>query len=246
LDSFVLKNNLLNESQYGFRSKRSTSLALLELTEEITKSVDSKKITIGVYIDLKKAFDTINHDLLLKKMEQYGIRGIANDWVKSYLSNRFQYVQYDDCKSDSLKVLCGVPQGSILGPQLFLLYINDICNVSEIVKFILFADDTNLFYSDNTVDKVESVLNSELKKLCEWFNLNKLSLNVLKTNYMLFGKNKGKHNIAIYMNNSKIDRVSETKFLGVMIDESLTWKSHITYIGNKIAKSIGILYKASK
>ena len=114
----------------------STSLALLELTEEITSALDKKKSTIGVFIDLKKAFDTIDHTLLLEKLRHYGVRGVANDWLSSYLENRLQYVSFGDTDSTLRNVICGVPQGSILGPKLFTLYINDICNVSP-VSFLL-------------------------------------------------------------------------------------------------------------
>ena len=141
LDSFITKYDILSKSQYGFRSNRSTSMALVELLEKITNSIDDKKITVGVFIDLKKAFDTIDHKLLLKKMEFYGIRGIVLKWVKSYLANRKQYVCMNSSRSDLLQIRCGVPQGSILGPKFFILYINDICNCSNILQFILFADE---------------------------------------------------------------------------------------------------------
>ena len=190
LDIFLDKFEVLHSSQYGFQKNRSTSVALLDLIESITNAIDNKKATIGIYIDLKKAFDTIDHKLLLNKLEKYGIRGNANNWVRSYLDNRLQFVHYNGCNSDFLRVVCGVPQGSILGPKLFILYINDICNVSEIFKYVLFADDTNIFCSDNNLHNLMMTVNKELKKLCDWFAVNKLSLNLNKTNYMIFNKTK--------------------------------------------------------
>ena len=123
---------------------RSTYMALMDLIENICESIDKKKYVMGIFIDLKKAFDTIDHNILLNKLYHYGIRGISNDCIKSFLENRKQFVQYDDAISDYKEILCSVPQGSILGPKLFILYINDICKISEIMKFVLFADDTNI------------------------------------------------------------------------------------------------------
>ena len=125
----------------------STALAIIELVEEITTAIDEGKTTVGVFIDLKKAFDTVDHNILVKKLEHYGIRGLAKNWVCSYLENRRQYVCINDSNSECLDVKCGVPQGSILGPALFILYVNDMCNVSKSLKSILFTDDTNLFYA---------------------------------------------------------------------------------------------------
>ena len=189
----------------------STSHALLDLVEEITSSIDAKKISIGVFIDLKKAFDTVNHDLLIGKLEYYGIRGIAQEWLKSYLKDRKQFVQIDECASTLLSVTCRVPQGSILGPKLFILYINDICNASTILKFILFADDTNVFYSGVDIQTLCECISRELGKLHVWLSVNKLSLNVDKTNCILFGNHKNIDNVRISMNNSIITRVRATK-----------------------------------
>ena len=152
LQSFIDKHSILSDSQYGFRSSCSTSSALIELIEEISTSLDNKKIAIGVFIDLRKAFDTIDHKLLLSKLDHYGVRGQSNNWIKSYLEHREQFVQIGDYKSDLLTILCGVPQGSVLGPKLFILYINDLCNVSKLLKFILFADDTNIFRHGDNLD----------------------------------------------------------------------------------------------
>ena len=187
-----------------------TTHALINLVEEISSSVDAKKFSIGVFIDLKKAFDTVNHALLIDKLEFYGVRGPAKMWLKSYLQDRKQFVQIDDCKSTLLNVNCGVPQGSILGPKLFILY--DICNVSEIVKFILFADDTNVFYSDHDINNLCTTMSNELDKLHVWFTVNRLSLNISKTNYILFGRRRC---IADAVSKSPISRVEVTKFLGV-------------------------------
>ena len=147
--------------------------------------LNQRNSTIGTFIDLKKAFDRINHEILFKKLDFYGIRGIVNDWLCSYLSNRKQFVMLDNTESSLLNVICGVPQGSILGPKLFILYINDIVQVSDILKLIIFADDTNAFCSGDTVIDVAKIVSSELNKLKVWFDINKLSLNVSKTNYLV-------------------------------------------------------------
>ena len=140
-------HNMLFQSQYGFRRKHSTNLATVELVTKILQAIDNSEYTIGVFLDLAKAFDTVNHEILLKKLEHYGIRGIALEWFKNYLTNRKQIIKYKSEKSDSLTIKCGVPQGSVLGPLLFLIYMNDISRSSEILSIILFADDTNLFFS---------------------------------------------------------------------------------------------------
>ena len=137
LDAFIEKENIFNESQYGFRSNRSTSMALLELIEEITSAVGNKKIYHRCIYRLKKAFDTIDHKLLLTKLEHYGIRGVAYDWIKSYLCERKQYVSVNSCNSEAMNVVYGVPQGSVLGPKLFIMYVNYICNVSSLLRFFV-------------------------------------------------------------------------------------------------------------
>ena len=248
LNNYVNKHNILSSSQYGFRDKSSTQYALLDLVESLSTAIDDNKFTVGVFIDLRKAFDTIDHDILLRKLYFYGVRGLAYDWVKDYLSSRTQYVQYNNECSSRRNINCGVPQGSILGPLCFILYINDICNVSDILKIILFADDTNLFYSDTNLDRLYGTMNRELKKLVVWFKTNRLSLNVDKTNYILF-KSKNKKidkELKVEIEGNILLCVPYTKFLGVYIDESLSWVNHINLVENKISKNIGVLYRVSK
>ena len=165
--------------------------------------------------------------MLLKKLARYGVRGVANKWLASYLLNRRQYVSIDECNSDLLNVLCGVPQGSILGPKLFILYVNDICNISKILKFVIFADDTNIFCSGLDAMQLSRDLSNELDKLSVWFAVNKLIMNVSKTNFMVFGNSKqGNTTLQVSIKNSKIKRVYVTKVLGILIDDGLNWKEH--------------------
>ena len=164
----------------------STSHALIELVEEITAFLDNNKYAFGIFVDHKKAFATVNHNILANKLYFYGIHGVAHKWIMSYLENRSQFVHYENCDSEVLKICCGVPQGSVLGPKLFILYINYICNVSNFFKFILFADDTNIFYSNSDIAHLVRLTNIELEKLRVWFAVNKLSLNISKTTYMFF------------------------------------------------------------
>ena len=181
LNKFIERHKILSNNQYGFRNNHSTPLAPIDLIEKLTNYLDNKRITVGIFIDLKKAFDTIDHELLLRKLERYGVRGIEHNWLKSYMNNRKQYVSFDNVNSSLLDITCGVPQGSILGPILFILYINDLCNVSEFLKFVLFAEDTNLFASGDNIVSLCNEINKELYKINVWFRINKLSLNLNKT-----------------------------------------------------------------
>uniref|UniRef100_A0A669C5X4 Reverse transcriptase domain-containing protein n=1 Tax=Oreochromis niloticus TaxID=8128 RepID=A0A669C5X4_ORENI len=243
LDKYIEKHNLLSDNQYGFRVKRSTSMAVMELVEGISNAIDNKEYTVGVFIDLKKAFDTIDHSILMNKLERYGIRGIAYKWMKSYLDDRYQYVEINNVKSNQLKVTCGVPQGSVLGPKLFILYINDICSVSKLLKCVLFADDTTLYCSGKDLEQLLTTVEKELNILKNWFDVNKLSLNIKKTKLIIFGTRQMKNVSKIRVNGIEIERVFENKFLGVLIDDKLSWKSHINHVTTKMSKTIAILYK---
>jgi len=186
LKSYLEINNILSDSQYGFREKHSTEHAILDIINRIQSNMNKKLYTCGVFIDLSKAFDTVDHEILLWKLDQYGIRGIVNSWFSSYLKGRFQTTEIENIVSDRQEMLCGVPQGSVLGPLLFLIYVNDICNSSKILNFFLFADDTNLLYSDRNLMRLESILNDELDNVSDWLIANKLTLNLKKSNFVIF------------------------------------------------------------
>ena len=168
-------------------------------------------------------------------------------WFKSYLSGRSQFVQYNDYHSSLKYAECGVPQGSILGLLLFLIYINDLCNVSKVLEFIIFADDINIFFSHNDPNFHMELVNTELQKLSCCFQANKLSINVKKSNYIRFktSQNRQKLDLHFSINDTKLDRVTETLYWGVIVDEYLTWKPHIQNLTRKISKSLGIIYKSS-
>ena len=172
--SFLNKCKIMNKNQFGFRNNHFTSMALLIMLENIRNALDNGECAIGIFLDFKKAFGTVNHDILLNKLYNYGIRGIALKWFKSYLSNQYHIVKYNNHESDRLKILCGVPQGSILGLLLFLVYINDLPMVSSLFMPILYADDTNLFCTNDKLDILVNEINVELVKIFTWVRVNKL------------------------------------------------------------------------
>ena len=186
LYKFLTDHNCIYELQFGFRHGHSTTHALISLTEQIRKALDSDKYVGGVFIDLKKAFDTVDHKILLGKLEHYGIRGVANDWFRSYLSNRKQFVSIKGFNSEEKAMEYGVPQGSVLGPLLFLIYINDIHNPLKFSTTRLFADDTNLLIENNSLEQLQKHLNSDLRNLSAWLKANKISLNTSKTELIIF------------------------------------------------------------
>ena len=246
LMSFITQYEILYLNQFGFREKRSTSMAILTFVEKIRKSLDNKELCIGLFLDFAKAFDTINHKILFEKLDFYGIRGIALDWVKSYFKDRKQLTIYENKKSTLENITCGVPQGSVLGPLFFIIYINDIHLTSDKLFFVLFADDTNILINDKDPLELQNTLNTELKKIESWLTVNKLSLNIEKTKYIIFSSPRripNYNNIKIYFYNKLIERVNSTTFLGVIIDKHLKWKEHIQSVRLKLSRILGILYK---
>ena len=239
--------DVLYKYQFGFRKNHSTQMALSILVDKLYQLISCKKHIIGVYIDLSKAFDMVNYDILLDKLYHYGIRGVALNWISNYLQDRSQYVQYNNINSNHGPIELGVPQGSILGPLLFLVYINDLPNASEVLFYLLFADDTNIFISGDSVSDICTVMNAELSKVTEWFKSNRLLLNADKTNLMVFSPNRmkyDKNDVTVCIDGVKVKQVAHTKFLGVIIDENLNWRAHINHVQNKLNKTIGILYRA--
>ena len=164
LYAFLDEHKILFENQFGFRKGSSTAHSLVEITEKIKESIDNGKFGCGIFIDLKKAFDTVNHKILISKLEHYGVRSNTLKWFESYLTDRKQYVFYNGTSSETKSISCGVPQGSVLGPLLFLIYINDLPNISEKLNFFLFADDTNIYYESDNLLELEMTVNKELKK----------------------------------------------------------------------------------
>ena len=243
--SFIDKHNILSQSQYGFRKNHSSYMALMTLFDKVSEAIDKNEYSVGIFIDLSKAFDTLDHNILLNKLNVYGFRGTANLIIKSYLSNRQQYVLYNNCQSSFKSISCGVPQGSILGPLLFLLYINDMASCSRLMHFILFADDTNMFYSNPDIWKLMHIVNLELDILADWFRANRLSLNINKTNFMMFGYKKvpgisesTPNEFYLTIDGERIKQVEFTKFLGVIIDQKFTWQRHISHVSLKVSKSL--------
>ena len=248
LTEYFTINNLFSSQQYGFRKNASTELAALELIDRLLTQLHDFKIPINFYIDLSKAFDSLNHNILLQKITYYGIRNSAITLLKSYLSNRKQYVQTDDVSSSMLSINTGVPQGSIVGPFLFNILINDIIMSSDKFNFILYADDTTLNATvesfGETAADIQISIRNELQKICKWLDLNKLRLNVAKSKFMLFHMpQKIIPQLHFYLNGSPIDYVTEFIFLGLTIDCNLNFKSHLKIIGTKISRVIGLLHK---
>ena len=244
--SYMNKFNLITDCQFGFTKGKSTQDAILSVVEYVYQAFNCKHDALSVFLDLRKAFDTVDHSILLYKLNYYGFRGNTHRWFSSYLEGRTQRVKIGSVLSDSKAISVGVPQGSNLGPLLFLIYVNDMIYASKIFKFTLFADDTVLNIHAKSQSELVVIANRELPKVARWISSNKLILNHTKSNWMMHSTsrsqvNPSEFNIAIGHNN--LERVYSTKYLGVILDHRLNFSQHIESVCTKISKTIGIFYR---
>ncbi|PNF39982.1 hypothetical protein B7P43_G15963 [Cryptotermes secundus] len=251
--NFLNKHNLISDAQNGFRQNKSTHTALQSFIEDVQKALDNKFFALGIFLDLSKAFDVINHKLLLAKLELYGFRGISLSLMRSYLTGRSQFVEIDhvDAKSPNQKsfsssckeIKYGVPQGSVLGPLLFLMFINDLPKAVHEAKVVLFADDTNILIIDKNLKSLNDKTIVSMHQLENWFAVNHLIINIEKTKALFF-QGRGPRQIdkpELYLNNKKITYTANLKFLGIYITENLSWSSHIHHLVQKLNKTIYLI-----
>ena len=258
LHNFFSSKGIIYDNQFGFRKNHSTSHAINFSVNKILEGINKNKHMLGIFIDLSKAFDTINHDKLLEKLSNYGVRGTCQCLLKSYLSGRSQYTSIFTETSELTLVKYGVPQGSVLGPLLFIIYINDIINSSRDCKFILFADETNIFVAGDTEKDAFDRANLVLSKVYLYMISNQLHINMGKCCYMHFrpkttfkSASRSRYSYSDFMptlkiNNQKIPHVHSTKFLGVVIDDRLSWEDHVSHLENKLKSCLVVIKRIMK
>ena len=237
----LVSNSVLNERQFGFRKGKSTYMPLLLLEEKITQAFEENNIVCGLYLDLRKAFDTVNTEILLDKISRYGIKHNAFNMLKSYLTDRTQCVEINRMRSGFLHIEMGVPQGSILGPLLFILYINDFPHICDNMTTYLYADDTAIFMEGRNEHELQNSLNRLMPKIAEWFIANQLSLNTDKTYYQVYSNKKIPITLSLQLSRSDIKRVKTVKYLGMFIDDDMKWNTHINKLYTVLCRNVGMI-----
>lgn len=246
LNNYFVQNNLFSSSQFGFRGNLSTETAVHEIADILYSDFDSGRFGLGVFLDLSKAFDSLDRSILLEKLRCYGLNDSALRWFVSYFCARKQYTVIDKVSSDTLPVFYGIPQGSILGPLLFIIFVNDIVKVSSVVRFILYADDTSVLLSSSNLEQLFRSMNTELVSISRWFTNNKLTINTNKSHYVIFHRKQRpvpEISSSILVDGKVVERTFQVKFLGVQLDEHLDWRKHTGHIIRKLAKYVPILYR---
>ena len=256
LYSFLVTNSVIYDKQFGFRKFHSTGHAINYSVNKIVSETQQRNHVLGIFIDLSKAFDTIDHNKMIAKLEHYGIRSTALKLLSNYLKNREQYTNFKGIDSQTCEVDFGVPQGSVLGPLLFLLYINDIANSSVDGNFVLFADDTNIFVIGQNEEEVYAKAQNVLNQVDQYMVSNQLHINLTKSVFMHFKPNfnqserqtcaRTRIEKSLKISNFKLKRVTKVKFLGVMIDDKLTWEAQIEYLKEKLLSSIVVIKRIKK
>ena len=244
--NFLESHKIISPTQFGFRKHHSTEHALIHCVDFVTKALEDNKHSLGVYLDTRKAFDSVNHSILVKKLTKYGIRGKCAELIEDYLSGRTQKVKINDTVSKPKHVTCGIPQGSVLGPLLFIIYINDLNSLSENLHIVTFADDTSLFLSDEHYGNLESVMNKELQSVKTWFDSNKLKLNLDKTCFQIFTKQRDKELPELKIDEIDIKHSHTVRFLGLLLDNQLTFKAHIKKLSTKLSQIAGLIRRARR
>ena len=240
--------DLLDKRQGGFRPGHSTSSTCAYFTEDLYTAINNKEITIAVFIDAMKAFDTVNHQILINKLQNYGIRGALLEWLKNYLTNRKQCTVANNIVSDYRDITYGVPQGSVLGPLLFLIYVNDISSIIKNSKISMYADDTVVYISHSDPKTAITLIQSDLNDLNIWCNRNRLTINCKKTKYSIYGmrsniKKSKMLDIRLSLNAHILERVCSYKYLGLILDEHLNYNKHIKEMTKVISHKLYLLSK---
>ena len=245
--NFILDNNILTKNQSAFRKLHSTITSLIGTTDYWYENIDSKKLNLTIFLDLRKAFDTVDHEIMVKKLWKYGMRGNTGSWFQSYLDQRKQYCSENGQRSMASEVTCGIPQGSCLGPLLFIIYLNDFEKCLRFSKASVYADDTTVTITSNDVEKILHEAQQELFNLSEWMRINKLSPNPEKTEYMIIGHSRKLNTLntsnPLTINGTDIKRVTKTKSLGIVVDENLSWDEQYNTLKGKIYGGLSSLKK---